>query len=195
MPFFHATGFLPGQFLSGAWIVLEGTLDLAWLEEVLRALVNQHEILRTRLQHTSGLDVPVQVIASDMRPPIRIIRADVIAKGKLFEPQTYYRSKLSDPVQVGTPPFGIEIVQVEKECHHLFLEADPLCCDAASLIFLAQALAASMSSPVPVPGDVLQYADFAESCEMLKQETAVRQAAQFCDQYSQDVGDRGDERP
>src|SRR5205807_4148051 len=83
------SGVSKGQFLSGAWIVLEGTLDLARLEEVLRALVNQHEILRTRLQHTSGLEVPVQVIASDTRPPIRTIRADAIAIGKLVDPQRY----------------------------------------------------------------------------------------------------------
>src|SRR5687767_12287941 len=54
-----------GAYHSQCGILLEGALRREGLEEALRRLVMEHEILRTSFQRTEGLKFPMQVIAAE----------------------------------------------------------------------------------------------------------------------------------
>jgi amino acid adenylation domain-containing protein len=172
------------SFHCGIWIVLEGALDISRLEDVLRHLVNQHEILRTTLQQGAEMSLPVQVIAQEFEIPVRVRQAAEIAPGAWeFDPRAYYSHKLSQRTQEEGAPFSAELVQSDEHRSDLFLTADSLCCDAASLLLLECSIAASMNGAPHATDEILQYADFAELCETLKEEDLLKQAVRFWEQY------------
>jgi len=49
-------------FRAQVAVLIQGKLDIANLKEILKNIVNKHEILRTRFQCLPGMEIPVQVI-------------------------------------------------------------------------------------------------------------------------------------
>jgi len=52
-------------------ILIEGDLEPEALEEALKKVMQKHEILRTTLDWFPGLEIPLQIILEDQRPPCR----------------------------------------------------------------------------------------------------------------------------
>ena len=53
---------MTSPFWSGCEVLVEGPLDAAKLQDVLRGIVTRHEILRTVFHRQTGLKLPFQVI-------------------------------------------------------------------------------------------------------------------------------------
>jgi len=152
------------------------------LQKVLRKLAERHEILRTSVQKTAGFPFPVQTIAPELEIPLRRQLAANVEAAE-FEPHAYYQLKLAGKEAGLTAPLWIDVVETEARRCDLFIHATPLCLDAASLVSLVGAIADGLSEAASESEDILQYADFAESCETLKAEPDVQDAAPFWEEY------------
>src|ERR1700722_5825567 len=179
------SGLARAPFGCGAWIGIEGALDVLQMEDVLRQLANQHEILRTTFQQVSGTSELLQVISPDPEVAVRVRQvADVASGAQKFTPRAYYQAKLSQQREEAAP-FSAEAIQIDNERFDLFLQADPLCCDSTGVLLLVRAIATALSgTQLDAGGGALQYADFAESCETLREEESVKEAVRFWEQHN-----------
>ncbi len=84
-----------------------------------------------------------------------------------FDPRTYYQAKLAATVAAATAASGatlcLEVVKTGADRGELFVEADPLCLDAASVMSLLRAVAAGIRGSEAGHDEPAQCADFASS--------------------------------
>ncbi|MCP5150487.1 MAG: amino acid adenylation domain-containing protein [Chromatiales bacterium] len=147
-------------------LALRGRLDRDALSRALAALVERHEVLRTRFDGSG--DQPRQVVVAEMTVPLAF--ADL---GALPEPdrerrtQQLVRDAVTRPfdLQLG-PPMRAELVRVEADYHLLLLTLHHIAGDGWSLGVLFRelgALYAGFAGGVApaLPELAVQYADFA----------------------------------
>lgn len=159
---------LPGDStlnVAARWRI-EGTVDVALLEEAWRILVDRHEILRTRfVERATGLvqqvlpSVPFSIRHVDLRG---IPEADRDA-----EAERLGREEAAAPFATVEPPLlRITVLQLETRYAHMLLTTHHLAGDCWSDLVLARELATicqslHTGSPVDLPELPLQFGDYA----------------------------------
>ncbi len=124
------------------------------LEEALRAAVRRHEVLRTRFQCLTGMDVPVQVIGEEAGLSFR----EIDLRGDW---QELWEEEISALFDLERGPL-VRATRLALDGESLLLLALPaLAADAATLRNLARELCRSLAGQEPEEEPV-QYADFSE---------------------------------
>ena len=145
-------------------VLLEGTLDRRRLKEVLRQLVQQHEILRTTFSILPGMRVPLQVIGeepalsyreidlSELRPPEQEARTE-----ELF----LREGSLTFDLEHG-PVARFSLLIRTSWRHVLLISLPAMCGDGRTLENLVAEVRARYAGSEAAPGDVVQYVQFSE---------------------------------
>src|SRR6266496_1429706 len=137
-------------------IGIEGTLDIAGLQDGLRRVIAAHEILRTQFRHQAGIRLPFEVIQET--PGFHFEHCTQPAsdlRGLLL------REQQSVPDIEKHPPVRALLVTQDPKHHTLILTVSAFCTDAASLKNLCAEIGARYQSP-DTADDVMQYADLVE---------------------------------
>jgi amino acid adenylation domain-containing protein len=152
-----------GAYRSQCTLLLEGDLQAAALEGVIRGLVNRYEILRTTFERPPGLSLPVQLIGDDDRFDWQLV--DLQGAGPWTDALAgLAREELRRPLDLARGPSLRAVLASLARRHALVLTLPAMCADAATLLILADEIRLSCAGrePSPEDGEVLQYADLAE---------------------------------
>lgn len=144
---------------------LLGELNLPALESTLNEILRRHEALRTTFENVDG--EPVQIIATEMRIPLRLIDlSDVPAPEREAEAVRLITDEARKPFDLTRGPLlRALLLRLEDKQHVALLAMHHIVSDGWSMGVLVRELgllysayAAGQSSPLPeLP---LQYADF-----------------------------------
>ena len=145
---------------------LSGTLNIAALEQTLQALVDRHEILRTRFQVVDG--APLQVIAPSLAIKLKRINLQGVAESEralkveaaIAEAQTHVFDLSRGPL------FQVTLIQDDRDSYYLAIAMHHIISDDWSMqVFLKEVsilyttFCEHRDSPLaPLP---IQYADYA----------------------------------
>ena len=159
-------------------VMIEGRLDIEFLDSALRRIIDRHEILRTTFQRQPGIRIPVQVIAA--RDPLSRREAEPRCAWLWREED---QSNLNEEEQVakikeffeqeGKLPFDLErgpllrfsLLCFSAEKHLLFISLPSLCADGLTLKYLFEELCHTYRALVrgeEFAVEAMQYADFAD---------------------------------
>ncbi|AWY44166.1 amino acid adenylation domain-containing protein [Pseudomonas putida] len=125
------------------------------LNQRLRALIADSEILRTRLAPVPGLRFPVQVIHDSVELPVAVLDLSALAPDQQHTALTGLATQPRD----WTLPLAVTLVQLSDEQAVLDLAGASSHFDLGSLKLLAAAL---LQDANPALTESLQYADYAE---------------------------------
>ncbi|HEY1936786.1 MAG TPA: amino acid adenylation domain-containing protein, partial [Candidatus Angelobacter sp.] len=141
-------------------LLLEGPLDVARLGDVLRGIVNRHEILRTGFASLPGMEFPLQVIAEAPKIEFRVMMTE---------------DRNGDPGRQGRPheevwldpengPFASFVVQtISPHQHVLVITLLSMCADSITFErFASEILEWYETECKSAEGEILQYVDFSE---------------------------------
>jgi len=150
-------------FRVSARVAVTGPLRAEALERALAAVVERHEILRTRFAFIPAVRLPVQAVDEAAGPPLPEEDWSGLDEGE----RTRRGDAWMDPAE--HPPFAYEqgpllealLVRVGADRHLLFLSLPALCADEGSLPVLVRDLARACAGE---GGDepAVQYADVAD---------------------------------
>jgi amino acid adenylation domain-containing protein len=132
---------------------LDGPLDIAKLQEVLRQVVLKHEILRTVLRRQSGIKLPFQVIQEEAAFHLEKW-ADQNAEELLRKEREILAS--------GDQPLRALLATSGPESHTLILTLPVFCADSSTLKTLCREIAAVYSGESGDSSEAMQYADLVE---------------------------------
>jgi amino acid adenylation domain-containing protein/non-ribosomal peptide synthase protein (TIGR01720 family) len=156
-------------------VQIEGELDVEALQNAIRRVVSQHEVLRTTFKLLPSMTIPVQVISEV--PDFTFVQHDEDADITKLLNET--RQRKSDYERL--PVLRADLTKRSSNEHALIISLPALCADVQSLERLVAAIAQ------PSNTEVLQYADFAE----WKSELLVAEEGAVARQYwrQQDLAD------
>ncbi|MDT5062902.1 MAG: hypothetical protein QOH63_3361, partial [Acidobacteriota bacterium] len=144
----------------------DAPLDAQALEQSLNEIVRRHEVLRTTFAEVDGQ--PVQMIATDLSLPLRVI--DLSALAPLERDEEAARLSTEEarhPFDLFNGPLvRATLLRLSDEVYVLMLSMHHIISDAWSLDVLSRELrtlyeALSVGKPSPLPVLPIQYADFA----------------------------------
>ena len=145
---------------------LRGVLSAAQLAQVLDALIQRHEALRTTFPLVAGQ--PVQHIAPHLSLPLPVLKLCNLPEAqRLAEARRLAASEAQQPFDLATGPLvRATLLQLDSADHVLLLTLHHIIADGWSLGILFHDLAALSQSlandqPVSLPELPLQYADYA----------------------------------
>ena len=154
-------------FRSRCAVLLEGALDQEILREVLQAVLERHESLRTQFQSLPGLDVPLQVLAESSKLEYREIDLSGLeALSQQNRIEEILAQTSEDPLDFEQPnSVSFVLLSLSKDKHVLCISSPSLCADARSLLNVVNEIAHSYASSPP--GEALsdgpaQYVDYSE---------------------------------
>ncbi|MEA5505985.1 amino acid adenylation domain-containing protein [Halotia wernerae UHCC 0503] len=167
-------------FRAQGAVLIEGKLDIANLKEVLKNVVNKHEILRTKFQCLSGMEIPVQVIndgsicweddydLSGWQLQRQEAKINVIFQEMLYLAFDYEKGQ----------SLHISLIILSPQKYILILSLPALCADSTTLKNLVHEISSSYEACLQdkeLSDEILQYADIAEwQNELLESEdTAI----------------------
>jgi amino acid adenylation domain-containing protein/non-ribosomal peptide synthase protein (TIGR01720 family) len=159
---------------------IEGALIAELLEQAIRHVIGQHEILRTAFKLLPGMTIPVQVITE--RTEFSLDRHDA-TQLSVADQQAKIESRFADAARRAIdwedcPTLDGDLIALSSDQNILIISAPAVCADALSLQnFIRQtaaAYAAYSRSEEPASTEAMQYADFAEwQNELLEAEEAA----------------------
>jgi hypothetical protein len=145
---------------------LEGELDVEALEAALNALVERHEVLRTRFGVEEG--DPVQVIAPALKVPLPVDDlSSVPQKDREAELQQRVQSETGAPFDLAQGPLlRARLLKLGEQTHVLALTLHHIISDGWSMGVLMRELSALYTASCqgessPLPALPVQYADYA----------------------------------
>ncbi|HEB87260.1 MAG TPA: amino acid adenylation domain-containing protein, partial [Gammaproteobacteria bacterium] len=145
---------------------LEGVLDVEALEAALNALVDRHEVLRTRFGVEEGN--PVQLIATELKVPLPVDDLGGIPQQEQeAELQKRIQSEYNVPFDLAQCPLlRARLLRLGERTHVLVLTLHHIISDGWSMYVLMGELsvlygACCQSEPSPLPALRVQYADYA----------------------------------
>ncbi len=146
--------------VSQVAILLDGAVDVPLLKASVRAVVQRHEILRTRFQRNTGMKYPFQVVSDQIdlnwsETELPAAEFDQPLIERLFAT----RREIDASV---TPNFYCDLTALAPARHVLVLSLPGLCADAASLNQLIFEIRDQYASKAQGESDPLQYADYSE---------------------------------
>jgi len=124
--------------------LLDGDLDVHTLQAAVQDVVARHEILRTRLEMSADMKLPLQVIAEDVNVSID---TEALSIDELFAERN------SDRLEV-------RLLSLAPDKHLLFFNLPAFCADGPSLRNLMKDVGRSYGEKVE--DEPMQYADFSE---------------------------------
>lgn len=145
---------------------LQGTLNIAVLEQALAAIIQRHEILRTRFITTNG--TPVQIIDAETNFTLSVVdlqefpadqRSDQIQQKVKQELETSFDLAQSHSVRVMLLQVTPEAFVLLVSTHHIVFDGWSIGIFVQELLTLYPAFLAN--SPASLPDLPIQYADFA----------------------------------
>lgn len=157
----------PTPFRAQCAVLIEGNLDKDNLKAALKNIVSNHEILRTRFQCLSGMEIPIQVISdnsicwtddynlSDWEPQQQAAEIDFIFQRML---QLSFGEEKGQVLQ-------ISLITLSLQKYILLLSLPALYADSATLKNLVRKISSSYTACLQsqeLTDEVLQYADIAE---------------------------------
>jgi amino acid adenylation domain-containing protein len=143
-------------------LLLEGPLDRGRLQAAVTRLVENHEILRTTFQRSSGMKFPFQVVNANAQLGWEEVDLSSCDKAEQERRVQELTSKTSDMDPESMPTLRSTLAVCGKERHVLILRLPALCADSVSLRILAeQSLSLYAGEPSPA-AEALQYADYSE---------------------------------
>ena len=157
-------------------LLLEGSLNLAALEQTFREIVRRHEILRTTFRLVEGELMQVIAVESNTNPLTKVdlrelpIDEQAIAAKQLITAEIEYAFNLSTGLLI-----RVLLLHLNETEQILLLNLHHIICDDWSIGVLSRELGAIYTAfcqqqPVSLPELPLQYADFAEwQCEWLQE--------------------------
>ncbi|MBW4490246.1 MAG: amino acid adenylation domain-containing protein [Trichocoleus desertorum ATA4-8-CV12] len=143
-----------------------GDLNVAILERSLNAILERHEILRTRFQILDG--EPVQAIAPTLQLTIPIVDwQDLPPSAQAAETAQFIQAEIEQAFDLGQAPlFRIKLLRLNPTehlavfiLHHIITDGWSMGVFVEELTTLYTALA--QGHPSPLPPLAIQYADFA----------------------------------
>ena len=147
---------------------IEGELDVEILQQAIRHVIGQHEILRTTFRLLPGMTIPVQVISDradfsfDRHDATQLSVAD--QKVKIDTLFVAAAQRVADCERL--PLLRADLIAQSSSQHALIISAPAVCADALSLEnFIRQTVAAYDAywrGEAPARTEAMQYADFAE---------------------------------
>ena len=145
---------------------LNGSLDIAVLEQSINELVRRHEALRTTFALRDGQ--PVQMIAPMLTVPLLLIDLQGLPKTERWdEAERLAREETQRPFDLARGPlFRVKLFRMDKQEHILLLSFHHIVIDAWSATILYRELGSLYASflqkqPSPLPELPVQYTDFA----------------------------------
>jgi amino acid adenylation domain-containing protein len=140
-------------YLGSTNLRLRGRLDVAALENALRAIVTRHEVLRTSIVEEGGQVVGVLRPAGGFRMVVREVDA--------AQADAAVRAEAATPIDIGAePPLRATLLRLDEEDHILCLTVHHAAYDGGSIGIVYQELAALYSGSEP-PSPKRQYRDVA----------------------------------
>ena len=144
-------------------LLVEGLLDSAKLRDVVRAVVERHEILRTAFHRQTGLKLPFQVILET--PDFAWEVADLTGL-----PESVQREKVRNLVSHRDARFDLEkgpvldvvLAILAPQKHVLVLSLPALCADFRAMQNLANEIGRAYAGGFDEGDEIMQYADVAE---------------------------------
>ncbi len=166
--------------VAGLALLLEGEADPEKVRSALQALVQRHEILRTRFQRRTGMKFPFQVVSDEAS--FAWDEVDFSSLG-VEEQQSRISLLLADSSEIDVengPVLHARLVKLTPRRHALMLTISALCVDDASLNQIHGEFG-SLYAGDALASEVLQYADYSEwQSELFSAEDAdARNAASF----------------
>jgi amino acid adenylation domain-containing protein/non-ribosomal peptide synthase protein (TIGR01720 family) len=148
-------------------VQIEGELRLEDLQRAIRHVVSRHEILRTAFKLLPGMTIPVQVISET--PDFAFANHD-FAELAVSDQDRQVSALLADARERKAgyeqlPLFRVDLIKRSSREHVLIISLPVICADVQSLQCLVSQIAAAYavsSQTQPADVEVLQYADFAE---------------------------------
>lgn len=145
---------------------LEGSLNVAALEQSFAELIRRHESLRTRFESTAGN--PIQVIDSPASFDLEVRDLSGLdEKDKALQVQQLSSEEANTPFDLARGPLlRSSLLKLEQQEHVLLLTMHHIVSDGWSLSVLNRELGAlygaySQGQPSPLPELPVQYADYA----------------------------------
>ncbi|HYH82424.1 MAG TPA: amino acid adenylation domain-containing protein [Longimicrobium sp.] len=154
----------PGApFHAAAAVSLAGPLDADRLERALAAVVERHEILRTRFVFLPAMRLPVQEVADDGAPALAREEWSEAGEAEIRERAEAWRAEAGRaPLRAeGGPLVDALLARTGPDRHLLLLSLPALLADAASLPVLVRDLARAYAGD-DGGAPAVQYADVAE---------------------------------
>ena len=167
---------------------ISGPFNRAAFEQSIKALIQRHEILRTRIVVQDGQ--PYQVAQEDGQIAIPFLDLQPVPIAEREQAARKLMSEVQQPFDLmGGSLMRVGLVQLEAEVHVAFLMLHQLVCDGWSVAVLARefatlyaAFVAGDSAPPPL---AIQYADYAVwQRERLHGERLERQLAYWTKQLA-----------
>jgi amino acid adenylation domain-containing protein len=142
---------------------IKGTLSIPALEQALNAIVNRHEVLRTRMVEFEG--EPVQQIVSPLTATLSVTDLTHLAKDRTAAEIAIDDARRPYNLQEA-PLMRANLLRLDEQEHVLILNFHHIVSDGSSLIIFYQELAALYEAFVggkvsPLPPLPVQYADYA----------------------------------
>ena len=143
--------------------LVEGPVDVAKLQDVIRGIVIRHEILRTVFHRQTGLKMPFQVILET--PDFAWQKADLTSLDEIAQSE-----KLRDLVSNRDSGFDLErgpalhvlLATVAPQRYILVLSLPALCADLRAMQNLVNEIGRVYADSFDETTEVMQYADVAE---------------------------------
>jgi amino acid adenylation domain-containing protein len=179
-----AGGIPAAPYRAQGIVSIDGNLDPGALAAALAAVVERHEILRTRLCRLDLLVEPVQVIGPPEAPllPRPPDWSGVAAEQAAARLEALAEVGDPNPFDAGDLPLEASLVQLGATRHLLRLRLPAFCLDAAGLELLTAEIArtyAALREGRPPAAEPLQYADLAEWQNELLESESMEEARAF----------------
>ncbi len=145
---------------------IRGTLNRGALSHALAAIVDRHEVLRTRYEARDG--VPVQRIEEHVDVTINLVDLGVDAAYREHAVTEFLTDELRRPIALtAAPPWRLTLARLAPDDHLLALVVHHIAFDGWSWRVLNRELTAGYAAhtsgvPADLPALPTQYADFAE---------------------------------
>ena len=147
-------------------LTLEGILNVAALEQTLKAIIQRHETLRTTFSNINGK--PVQIVAplTDLTLPVLDLQDSNSLQEQSEKVQQLVRQEAMQPFDLAKGPMlRVTLLRLEPERHLLLMTMHHIMCDRWSLGVLVQELSSlyeafCQGKPSLLPDLPIQYIDF-----------------------------------
>lgn len=164
---------------------LDGELKVEALQQAIRQVVLQQEILRTTFELLPGMTIPVQVISD--RPNVAFARHDVAqlgAEDQGAKIKALFVNAAERKIDYERLPlFHADLIAQSSSRHVLIISLPAACADTPSLQCLVRQIAAAYTAysraDEPSSIEAMQYADFAEWQNELLEAEAGSAARQY----------------
>ena len=150
-------------FWAEGELLVEGPVDTARLQEVIRGVVQRHEILRTVFHRQTGLKLPFQVILD--QPGFTLQVADLTGadgSGQDEALRTLVTNREAGFNLENGPALHVVLATVASQKHALVLSLPALCADMRAMQNLIDEIGRDYAGGFEQADEVMQYADVAE---------------------------------